>query len=71
MISEAIGDVLIGGVLLQLGLVCVESVRRGVGQRRQSDLALETLKTELEIIRDLRRKPPMPPCRGMVTASFL
>ena len=56
MISEVIGGVLVGGVLLQLGLVCIESVRRGVGQRRQSDLALETLKTELEIMRDLRRK---------------
>ena len=56
MISEVIGDVLVGGVLLQLGLVCIESVRRGVGQRRQSDLALETLKTELEIMRDIRRK---------------
>ncbi len=56
MIPEAIGGILIGGVLVQLGLVTVQNVRRVVGQRRQSDLDLELLKTELAMMRDLRRK---------------
>ena len=56
MISEVVGGILVGGVLFQLGFVSIENVRRAVGQRRQSQLALEALKTELEIMRDLRRK---------------
>lgn len=56
MISEVVGGILVGGVLLQLGFVSVENVRRIFGQRRQSDLAAEVLKTELEMMRDLRRK---------------
>ena len=56
MISEVVGGILVGGVLLQLGFVSVENVRRMLGQRRQADLDLEVLKTELAMMRDLRRK---------------
>ncbi len=56
MITEALGGLLLGGGLIQLGLVTAGNVRRLVGQNRQEDLALERLKTELEIMRDLRRR---------------
>ncbi|MEP6820789.1 MAG: 2Fe-2S iron-sulfur cluster-binding protein [Chthoniobacterales bacterium] len=56
MITEAFGGILVAGGLVQLGLVTASNVRRLVGQNRQEDLALERLKTELEIMRDLRRR---------------
>ena len=56
MITEALGGILVAGGLIQLGLVTAGNVRRLVGQNRQEDLALERLKTELEIMRDLRRR---------------
>ncbi len=56
MIPEAIGGLLVGGGLLQLGLVTAANLRRVAGQRRQSELALELLKIELETMRDLRRQ---------------
>ena len=56
MIFEALGGILVAGGLLQLGLVTAANIRRLAGHNRQSDLALELLKTELEMIRDLRRQ---------------
>jgi ferredoxin-NADP reductase len=56
MISEVIGGILVGGTLVQLGLVSIGNVRRVLGQRRQADLDLEVLKTQLATMRDLRRK---------------
>ncbi|MEO5722614.1 MAG: 2Fe-2S iron-sulfur cluster-binding protein [Chthoniobacterales bacterium] len=56
MIPEAIGGLLVGGGLLQLGLVTAGNIRRLVGQKRQSELSLDLLKTELEMMRDLRRQ---------------
>ena len=56
MFSEALGGLLVAGGLIQLGFVTAGNVRRLVGQNRQEDLALERLKTELEIMRDLRRR---------------
>ncbi len=56
MIPEAIGGILVGGGLIQLGLITAANARRLAGQNRQSALALELLKTELEMMRDLRRQ---------------
>ncbi len=56
MILEAIGGILVGGGLIQLGLVTAANVRRLAGQNRQADLSLDLLKTELEMMRDLRRQ---------------
>jgi hypothetical protein len=56
MIPEALGGILVGGGLIQLGLITAANVRRLTGQNRQTDLALELLKIELETMRDLRRQ---------------
>jgi ferredoxin-NADP reductase len=56
MISELVGGILVAGVLVQVGFMSVENFRRMVGQRRQADLHLEVLKTELAMLRDLQRK---------------
>ncbi len=56
MITEAIGGILVGGGLIQLGLITTGNFRRLIGQRRQTDLTLDLLKTELAIMRDLRRQ---------------
>lgn len=56
MILEAIGGILVAGSFVQLGLVTAGNFRRLVGQGRQADLTLELLKTELEMMRDLRRQ---------------
>jgi ferredoxin-NADP reductase len=56
IISEALGGILVGGALLQVGLVSMENARRAFGQRRQSALSLEILQTELAMLRDLRNK---------------
>lgn len=56
MIPETLGGILVGGGLLQLGLVTAANFRRLAGQRRQADLNLELLRTELEMMRDLRRQ---------------
>ncbi|MDQ2659586.1 MAG: FAD-binding oxidoreductase, partial [Verrucomicrobiota bacterium] len=56
MIPETLGGLLIGGGLLQLGLVTAANVRRLLGENRQADLGLELLRTELETMRDLRRQ---------------
>jgi hypothetical protein len=51
-----VAGILVGGVLFQLGFTSVENLRRIFGQRRQFDLAVEVLKTQFEMIRDLWRK---------------
>ena len=56
MIPEALGGILVGGGLIQFGLVTAANFRRLSGQNRQADLSLELLKTELEMMRDLRRQ---------------
>ncbi|MGH8094669.1 MAG: 2Fe-2S iron-sulfur cluster-binding protein [Chthoniobacterales bacterium] len=56
MVLEAIGVILAGGGLIQLGLVTAANVRRLAGQNRQAALSLELLKTELEMMRDLRQQ---------------
>jgi ferredoxin-NADP reductase len=56
IISEAVGAVLVGGVLVQAGLASVGSVRRVLGERRQSALALQVLETQLGMLRDQREK---------------
>jgi ferredoxin-NADP reductase len=56
IIAEAFGGVLVVGALLQVGLVSVGNFRRVLGERRQSELALEVLQTELATLRDLRNK---------------
>ncbi|MGH7938971.1 MAG: FAD-binding oxidoreductase, partial [Bryobacteraceae bacterium] len=56
MIPEALGGILVGGGLIQLGLVTAANFRRLSGQNRQADISLEMLKTELEMMRDLRRQ---------------
>jgi ferredoxin-NADP reductase len=66
IISEAFGGILIGGALLQAGLTSVGSMRRVLGERRQSALALEILQTELATVRDQRsrRAESAPPWNG-------
>ena len=56
MIPEALGGILVGGGLIQLGLVTAANVRRLSGQNRQAEISLELLKTELEMMRDRRRQ---------------
>ncbi len=56
MIPEAIGGLLVGGGLIQLGLLTAANVRRLAGQKRQAEVSLELLTTELEMLRDLRRR---------------
>jgi hypothetical protein len=56
MIPEAIGSILVGGGLLQVGLLTAGNFRRLVSQNRQANLQLELLQTELEMMRDLRRQ---------------
>jgi ferredoxin-NADP reductase len=56
MISEVIGGLLVGGALVQIGLVSIGNVRRLIGQGRQNDLDLEVLRTQLDAMRELRRK---------------
>ncbi len=56
MIPEALGGILVVGGLVQFGLVTAANFRRLSGQNRQADLSLELLKTELEMMRDLRRQ---------------
>ena len=56
MIPEAIGGILIAGGLIQLGLVTAGNFRRLIGQSRQANVTLELLETELETMRDLRRR---------------
>ncbi|MGI9088914.1 MAG: 2Fe-2S iron-sulfur cluster-binding protein, partial [Chthoniobacterales bacterium] len=53
---ETLGGLLVGGGLLQLGLVTVANFRRLAGQNRQAALHLELLRTELEMMRDQRRQ---------------
>jgi ferredoxin-NADP reductase len=60
LIWQILGGLIILGVLLQLGLLAAESIRRFHGQRRQINLDLERLRTELEMMRDLRRKSAEP-----------
>ncbi len=54
MITELLGGVLVGGGLLQIGLVTSANLRRLAGQKRQADLRLQLLETELQMLRDLR-----------------
>jgi hypothetical protein len=56
MIPEALGGILITAGLVQAGLITAGNFRRLVGQKRQGDLTLKLLRTELEMIRDLRQQ---------------
>jgi ferredoxin-NADP reductase len=66
MIADALGGVLVGGSLIQVGLVSFGNLRRVLGERRQSALALQVLETELASVRELRNKhaESAPPWNG-------
>jgi len=56
MFWQTIGALIVLGVLTQVGLFVYEGIRRVRGLRRRDALDLQRLQTELEMMRDLRRK---------------
>jgi ferredoxin-NADP reductase len=55
MIWSSLGGLIIAGVLIQLGLITVENIRRVRGRSKQSALDFQLLETQLGMMRDLRR----------------
>lgn len=56
MIWEAAGGILVLGALAQVGLVTWRNALRVRGERRKNEIDLDLLQTQLETMRDLRRR---------------